>query len=236
MGDLYFQKIVIEEAPVYPVQITDLSIVAGERGAMSATLSWTWPSSDHLGGALSNLLGAKIYRGTDLVATLDTATVGGKAGWIDSSIETAGNYTYKVVAYNTFGDAPGSATTVTSPWIGNDTPMAVTDLVASAEDATVSLSFTPPTVGKNGGYIDTEALTYEIGRTPGGVLSESFRDHSLISMKSRNWAVMFIRLSQCSMVKRAYRSLPIRLLPEERENYRIARVSIPNRRSICLLY
>lgn len=113
-GDLYFQKIVIEEAPVYPAQITDLSIVAGERGAMSATLSWTWPSSDHLGGALSNLLGAKIYRGTDLVATLDTATVGGKAGWIDSSIETAGNYTYKVVAYNTFGDSQGSATTVTS--------------------------------------------------------------------------------------------------------------------------
>ena len=110
----------------------------------------------------------------DLVATLDTATVGGKAGWIDSSIETAGNYTYKVVAYNTFGDSQGSATTVTSPWIGNDTPAAVTDLVASAEDATVSLSFTPPTVGKNGGYIDTEALTYEIGRTPGGVLSESF--------------------------------------------------------------
>ena len=173
-GDLYFQKIVIEEAPVYPAQITDLSIVAGERGAMSATLSWTWPSSDHLGGALSNLLGAKIYRRTDLVATLDTATVGGKAGWIDSSIETAGNYTYKVVAYNTFGDSQGSATTVTSPWIGNDTPAAVTDLVASAEDATVSLSFTPPTVGKNGGYIDTEALTYEIGRTPGGVLSESF--------------------------------------------------------------
>lgn len=173
-GDLYFQKIVIEEAPVYPAQITDLSIVAGERGAMSATLSWTWPSSDHLGGALSNLLGAKIYRGTDLVATLDTATVGGKAGWIDSSIETAGNYTYKVVAYNTFGDSQGSATTVTSPWIGNDTPAAVTDLVALAEDATVSLSFTPPTVGKNGGYIDTEALTYEIGRTPGGVLSESF--------------------------------------------------------------
>ena len=170
-GDLYFQKIVIEEAPVYPAQITDLSIVAGERGAMSATLSWTWPSSDHLGGALSNLLGAKIYRGTDLVATLDTATVGGKAGWIDSSIETAGNYTYKVVAYNTFGNSQGSATTVTSPWIGNDTPAAVTDLVALAEDATVSLSFTPPTVGKNGGYIDTEALTYEIGRTPGGVLS-----------------------------------------------------------------
>ena len=174
MGDLYFQKIVIEEAPVYPAQITDLSIVAGERGAMSATLSWTWPSSDHLGGALSNLSGAKIYRGTDLVATLDTATVGGKAGWIDSSIETAGNYKYKVVAYNTFGDSQGSATTVTSPWIGNDTPAAVADLVASAEDATVSLSFTPPTVGKNGGYIDTEALTYEIGRTPGGVLSESF--------------------------------------------------------------
>lgn len=119
MGDLYFQKIVIEEAPVYPAQITDLSIVAGERGAMSATLSWTWPSSDHLGGALSSLSGAKIYRGTDLVATLDTATVGGKAGWIDSSIETAGIYKYKVVAYNTFGDAQGSATTVTSPWIGN---------------------------------------------------------------------------------------------------------------------
>ena len=57
-GDLYFQKIVIEEAPVYPAQITDLSIVAGERGAMSATLSWTWPSSD--GGQIWSLLSIRL--------------------------------------------------------------------------------------------------------------------------------------------------------------------------------
>lgn len=235
-GDLYFQKIVIEEAPVYPAQITDLSIVAGERGAMSATLSWTWPSSDHLGGALSNLLGAKIYRGTDLVATLDTATVGGKAGWIDSSIETAGNYTYKVVAYNTFGDSQGSATTVTSPWIGNDTPAAVTDLVALAEDATVSLSLRHRQSERTVDISIPRRLRMKSAVPRVVSCPKVFRDHSLISMKSRNWAVMFIRSSQCSMVKRAYRSLPIRLLPEERKNYRIARVSIPNHRSICLLY
>ena len=174
MGDLYFQKIVIEEAAVYPAQVSDLSASVGEKGELAATLSWTWPSTDHLGGSLSNLSGAKIYRESDLIATLDTATVGGKAVWTDSGIEEAGKYTYEVVAYNTFGDAQGSAASVTSSWVGNDTPAAVTELTATADGETVQLTFTPPTEGENGGYIDVDALTYEIERTPGGILEESF--------------------------------------------------------------
>lgn len=174
MGDLYFQKIVIEEAAVYPAQVSDLSASVGEKGELAATLSWTWPSTDHLGGTLSNLSGAKIYRESDLIATLDTATVGGKAVWTDSGIEEAGKYTYEVVAYNTFGDAQGSAASVTSSWVGNDTPAAVTELTATADGETVRLMFTPPTEGENGGYIDVDALTYEIERAPGGILEESF--------------------------------------------------------------
>ncbi len=50
----------------------------------------------------------------------------------------------------------------------------VTQLTATAENETVTLSFTPPTVGENGGYIDPGALTYQISRTPGGVLTDDF--------------------------------------------------------------
>lgn len=174
MGDLYLQKIEVDEAPVYPAQIADLAVTAGEEGVLSAHLSWTWPTTDQYGGPLENLSGARIYRGDDELATLDEATPGAPAEWTDTSIERAGVYRYRVVAYNTFGDAPGEAATVPSPWIGNDTPLAVTNLRAEANGATVLLTFDPPVEGENGGYINPEAMTYQIERTPGGVVAESF--------------------------------------------------------------
>lgn len=173
-GDLYLQKIVVEEAPIYPAQISDLTVEAGNAGELSAHLSWTWPSTDQYGNPLTLLSGAKIYRDGDLITTIEEATIGQTADWTDQTIERAGSYDYEVVAYNSFGEAPGEAASVTSPWIGTDTPEAVTQLTATAENETVTLSFTPPTAGKNGGYIDPAALTYQISRTPGGVLTEDF--------------------------------------------------------------
>ena len=170
-GDLYLQKIVVEESPIYPAQISDLTVEAGKAGELSAHLSWTWPSTDQYGNPLTLLSGAKIYRDGDLITTIEEATIGQAAEWTDQTIEQAGSYDYEVVVYNSFGDAQGEATSVTSPWIGTDTPEVVTQLTATAENETVTLSFTPPTVGENGGYIDPGALTYQISRTPGGLLT-----------------------------------------------------------------
>lgn len=174
-GTFYLQKLEVKEAPVYPAQIQDLTVTAGAGGALEAHLQWTWPDKNHLDGALNNLTGGKIYRNNTEIATVDDAVVGGEGVYVDKDISKAGTYTYKVVAYNQSGDAQGAAKSVTSSWIGEDIPMGVTELTAAAEGASVTINFTAPTEGKNGGWIDAEHLRYKIVRNPGNtVLQEAY--------------------------------------------------------------
>ncbi|MCU6767553.1 choice-of-anchor J domain-containing protein [Barnesiella propionica] len=175
MGKIYIKNVTLTEQKTFPAQITDLTISAGSEGALAAQLSWTAPSKNDQGGSLSSLSGTKIYRNNDSIFDLAGTTPGAAITWTDNSVPAAGTYTYKLVAYNENGNAAGTPKNVTSPWIGIDIPTAVTDITATAENSTVSLSFTPPATGKNGGWVDVNALTYRIVRNPGNtVLEEAY--------------------------------------------------------------
>lgn len=162
-GNCGFQKFEVSTAPVLPKQIDDLNVTAGEQGALTATLTWTNPSTTSTGAALAELTGVKVMRDN-----IQVATVAGGAGqamtYIDQSLEIPGTYSYSVIAYNSDGDAPGTATQVTSSWIGKDTPKAVSNLAASAEGTQVSLTWTAPTQGAHNGYINPANLSYRITR------------------------------------------------------------------------
>ncbi len=172
MGNCGFQKFEIARAAVTPAQVSDLAITAGAQGALTATLNWTAPTTTSEGGTLTDLVGVKVMRGTDQLADLP-ATAGQAMSYTDETITEAGFQTYSVVAYNNDGDAAGTATQVQSPWIGPDKPMYVTDLTATAQDEEVSLTWTAPTEGANGGYINPDAITYRITRAS-VVLEESW--------------------------------------------------------------
>lgn len=172
---LYLQKIEITEAPVYPAQVADLRVTAGDNGAMEARLDWTWPAENHVGGALAELSGGKVYRDGELIATVDNAVPGQAGTYTDNALTEPGTYTYRVVAYNASGDAQGSAQSVESPWIGEDVPTAVTGLQATASGNEVSLQFTPPATSQHEGWVDYVALRYRITRNPGNtVLEEAY--------------------------------------------------------------
>lgn len=173
MGNFGFQKFEISKATVYPAQITDLTVEAGEAGALSAKLSFTAPSKSNYGGALESLTGVKVMRGTEQIADLP-ATVGQAMTYTDETLTAAGTYNYSVLAYNADGDAPGTATQVTSPWIGKDTPKAVTNLTGIAAETQVSLTWDAPTEGTHGGYIDPASVTYRITRD-GTVIATSWQ-------------------------------------------------------------
>ena len=172
-GDCGFQKFVVDKAKILPAQVSDLAVAAGDLGALTATLTWTMPATNQYGSDLTSLTGAKVMRGTEQIATVEGA-VGQEMTYTDEALTEAGTYKYSIVAYNADGDAEGTAKQVTSPWIGNDTPNRVTNLAATADGQTVSLTWTAPgDKGTNDGYVNTEALTYRIVRG-GEVLEENW--------------------------------------------------------------
>lgn len=164
------------DLPEYPAHVANLTAEAGANGKMEVTLTWTWPSANSEGGALSQLSGARIERmdnssiwnSYEAIATVEGATIGGQGSYVDSNIPAAGPYSYRVTAFSADGDAQGGyAPTASVEWVGEDTPMPVGNLTAVASGDNAIVNFTAPTAGVNGGYINLDAITYKIERKSG---------------------------------------------------------------------
>lgn len=175
MGNFALQKVTVEEKVPFPAEVTDFLVTPGSKGALSATLSWKYPTVDTDGNPLVSLSGAKIYRENDSIGVTQDAVVGADASWTDNTLTTPGSYRYKIVTYSAAGNSNSKTTVAATAYIGNDTPKAVTNLVATVvNDSIISVNFTPPTEGVNGGYVDTNALTYKIARNTTDVLEENY--------------------------------------------------------------
>lgn len=171
-GNCGFQKFVINKIAPVPAHVSNLTATVGEAGAMSVTLSWTNPSTDSNGSALEKFTGLKVYRGTTEIADLQ-GVIGEERSFTDNAVPSAGTYTYSVLAYNVDGSAPGDAPSVTTAWVGPDTPNAVSNLAAAVNGDAVTLTFDAPTASAHGGYVDYTQLAYRITRNA-VVLEETF--------------------------------------------------------------
>lgn len=171
-GNCGFQKFVINKIAPVPAHVSNLTATVGEAGAMSVTLSWTNPSTYSNGSALEKFTGLKVYRGTTEIADLQ-GVIGEERSFTDNAVPSAGTYTYSVLAYNVDGSAPGDAPSVTTAWVGPDTPNAVSNLAAAVNGDAVTLTFDAPTASVHGGYVDYTQLAYRITRNA-VVLEETF--------------------------------------------------------------
>lgn len=189
---VFVDNIKIEESVVIPAAATQLKVTPAAAGALNATVSWVNPAVDKAGNALAALSLIEVKRGDDVVYSIGRPEVGAAASFVDEVAE-AGEYTYSVVAYvdNTAGDAA----TVTSPWIGSDTPKAVTDLTLTDAEGAPYLMWTAPCEGVHGGYINTDALAYRIVRNPGeaevadALTATSFTDNSELPLANYSYTV-----------------------------------------------
>lgn len=88
---------------------------------------------------------------------------------VDLSLMGAGMYDFTVFASGDGGDGP--KTMVKNVWVGADTPEATTAEL-KYENGNMELSWLPVTGTVNGGYLDTENLTYKVVRADGSVAAE----------------------------------------------------------------
>lgn len=108
----------IVRVPVLPVAASGLKVTPDADGALKALVEWTNPVSTNMAGVDPVLTKAVVYRDGEAVHTVTEGLVPGqKSSWLDTTIPTAGIYTYKVEVYGEEGCAP-DAPEVTSAWIG----------------------------------------------------------------------------------------------------------------------
>lgn len=154
-----------------PGDVTAL-LGASNRGAAPVTLTFTLPSTDLNGKPLAAIQAVIVskYDNDEFIwaeagRLTEGLAPGQQASWTDPNVVTNEIYEYRVAVQGSAGTSYGTACTV---FVGADQPVRPTDLVASlGEDGLVHLTWTAPTQGENGGWIDTENLTYVVQRGNG---------------------------------------------------------------------
>lgn len=181
--NIWFNNLKIEVILPYPAAATITSVTGEPNGALEAYVNWTMPSKDNLGGMLSAVTGAKIYRGTSsyftvgessLVGTYAGGTPGGECTWTDNTLTSPGKYYYAVVPFNENGDSPSYVTRKQSEWIGMDTGVgAIPGVTAALQDGSetkITVTWETPK-GTNGGAVDFGNLKYTVTRA--GVMNST---------------------------------------------------------------
>lgn len=106
----------VEPMFAYPNQVTDLKAALDGEGVM---LTWTNPSTNVDGDALSSLTKLEVYRNDELVSTItDQLVPGAQCSYTDFPTPGA-SYSYKVIPFTTVGEAYGTAPVVESGWVGD---------------------------------------------------------------------------------------------------------------------
>lgn len=159
-----------------PASVTDLSLSAGEAGALTARLAWKNPETGANGEALTENLTIHIYRDNDTepLHSIVDAAPGAAMEWTDTP-SASGIRTYRVAAENVAGTGAESEC---AGFIGIDAPGAPRNLAVTEMSDAVELHWDAPEVGEHGGWFDASGVSYRIVRSDGTVLSTDCEDTS----------------------------------------------------------
>jgi len=150
-----------------PADITDLAFHF-EGPSLTGQVSYTLPAVTIGGNTISGHLTAH------LVIDGETYQMEGQPGqscYFDVTVKNAGEHT--AMAYVT-GEGGQSNKTKLTQWLGYDYPCAVANLTLVKDDNNAVLTWSPPTIGKHGGYVSPEACTYIVSRT--GLWMDDYQD------------------------------------------------------------
>lgn len=169
--------------PKSPAAPTGLTIIPAADGSNSCELQWTCPTTAFNRSSIGSLTHATIYRNGEAVGTVDDVTAGQTATYTDN-VPQAGNYTYKVTLSNSEGEGMFA---LAQDYVGKDVPAAPTGVTATATGSTITVSWTAPTTGQNGGALEGE-ISYKVVRSDDKVVAASTTATSVTDEVSGAWA------------------------------------------------
>ncbi|MCC8118391.1 MAG: choice-of-anchor J domain-containing protein [Bacteroidales bacterium] len=154
-----------EIAPVSaPDSVTGLKVQAMAEGLLGFDISCRLPETSIDGNKLTSLSAVNIYDADGNLLQSATDVEPGQE-FATTVYVDKGKHSFTIVAANENGEGWPTAGSV---YVGYDVPSAVNDFTLSWSDVpvdagyAVTLSWTAPTQGKNGGFVETEDLVYTI--------------------------------------------------------------------------
>ncbi len=145
-----------------PDSPSDLTLSFNE-GGLTGTINFTAPTYTVDGSELPGTLSVNVMVDGKAVTSTAQAQPGEKME-IPVTVDDEGFHWFTVSTGNESGNGKPVSTRA---FIGYDTPMPVTDLtLESRGNGEMYVSWTAPTQGINGGYVDSETMTYAIQRYP----------------------------------------------------------------------
>lgn len=142
-----------------PDSVTQLKVVPGKNGALSATVSFVAPTKTFNGEQLDGKMTIKVSRDNAVIKTFENVAPGEAKTFVDSPVPE-GNATYRVLASNDAGDGRTSGAVVV--YVGNDVPYRPLNLCAADNTTSFHLSWNSVDTGKNGGYVNSNNVYYKI--------------------------------------------------------------------------
>lgn len=153
-----------------PDSVRNIIVTPADKGELSAKITFTLPTVDVSGNALTSLTKAIIYRDDKAISTITGPKPGATLDYTDTQAANGFNK-YTVVAHNKKGAGFKSSV---SAWVGIDIPAAISYVHAVDNGSSVSLSWNAPTsAGIHGGYVDANELTYNIYNQDGNLVKGS---------------------------------------------------------------
>ena len=149
-----------------PAEVTDLTVTAGENGALTATVSFIAPEKTVDGKMLTAISSIDVKRDGGVVKTFSSPEPGERLTFTEEGVPE-GMATYEVTA--TVGSAVG-ATATAEAWVGIDYPSAPLNVTVAlnADGHPVITWQQPEGRGVYGGYVDNASVTYTVYKTTTG--------------------------------------------------------------------
>lgn len=160
IAGLFMRKPFFDGKAPYTVSGLELSF---DKGSKSGQIACTAPSTDISGSPLGGpvdlrlIVDGKVYAAKEGVQP-------GTAVEMPVTVDGDGWHEFAVIPSNTEGGNGQPANR--RMYVGYDTPKPVTGLTLVNNGGTMTVAWTAPDGGVNGGYVDPEAVTYDIQRYP----------------------------------------------------------------------
>lgn len=145
--------------PNAPAAVENLNVIPGEKGALTAVVSFVTPSNSVSGDAIASVDRIVLSRGGAILKEYTDLKPGAEIEFQDTDVP-GGKQTYTVTPYA--GELQGVSQTA-DVWVGPDMPASPREFFVSDNlDSSMTMTWTLPDKGANGGYVDPSQVSYKL--------------------------------------------------------------------------
>ena len=143
-----------------PAAVANAKVTPAPNGGHSADISFTAPTLNQAGTALSSLSKIDIFRGEELVKSFANPVLGTTLSYTDSNVPN-GKTTYKITPFSADGEG---ASVELETFVGIDIPAAVGKISFTYNEGKAHINWDKVTTGANGAYVNPADITYTLRR------------------------------------------------------------------------